>query len=48
MIALWFAFYNFARVHSTLRVTPAMAAGLTNHVWSLDELMAQALEALDE
>ena len=48
MIALWFAFYNFARVHSTLRVTPAMATGLTNHVWSLDELMAQALEALDE
>lgn len=39
MISLWFAFYNFVRVHTTLRVTPAMAAGLTDHVWSLAELM---------
>ena len=39
MIALWFGFYNFVRVHTTLRVTPAMAAGLTDHVWSLPELM---------
>jgi hypothetical protein len=32
--------YNFARVHQTLRVTPAMEAGVTDHVWSLDEIIA--------
>ena len=37
--ALWFAFYNFCRVHQTLRVTPAMEAGITTHVWELDELI---------
>ena len=30
---LWFAFYNFCRIHQTLRVTPAMEAGITDHVW---------------
>ncbi len=40
-IALHFAYYNFCRVHSSLRVTPAMEAGLTNHVWSLSELLFQ-------
>ena len=38
-IALHFAYYNFCRVHSTLRVTPAMEAGLTDHVWSIAELL---------
>jgi IS1 family transposase len=38
-VALWFAYYNFCRVHQTLRVTPAMEAGLTDHVWSLEELV---------
>jgi hypothetical protein len=32
--------YNFCRVHKTLRVTPAMEAGLTDHVWTLEELCA--------
>ena len=32
---LWFAYYNFCRVHKTLRVTPAMESGLTDHVWSI-------------
>ena len=32
--------YNFCRVHSSLRVTPAMQAGLTDHVWTLEELCA--------
>jgi hypothetical protein len=32
--------YNFWRVHQTLRVTPAVAAGLTDHVWELSELIA--------
>src|SRR6202140_3867026 len=34
-VALYFFHYNFCRVHSSLRVTPAMEAGLTDHVWSL-------------
>jgi IS1 family transposase len=38
--ALHVAFYNFCRVHGTLRTTPAMAAGVTDHVWELDELLA--------
>lgn len=39
-VALHFAFYNFCRVHQTLRVTPAMAAGIADHVWELEELIA--------
>lgn len=38
-VALHFAYYNFCRVHSSLRVTPAMEAGLTNHVWTIPELI---------
>ncbi|NOT97034.1 MAG: IS1 family transposase [Nitrospira sp.] len=37
-VALHFMHYNFARVHQTLRVTPAMEAGVTDHIWSLEEL----------
>jgi hypothetical protein len=33
---------NFARIHKTLPVTPAMAAGLTDHVWTLEEIAAFA------
>jgi len=42
-LALHFAYYNFCRVHSSLRVTPAMEAGLTDHVWTLDELVEGVL-----
>jgi hypothetical protein len=38
--------YNFARVHKTLRITPAMAAGITDHVWSLEEIAMLADAAL--
>ena len=38
-IALHFLHYNFCRVHKTLRVTPAMEAGIANHVWTLDEVV---------
>jgi IS1 family transposase len=38
--ALYFAHYNFCRVHSSLRVTPAMEAGITDHIWRLSELLA--------
>lgn len=41
-VALHFAYYNFCRVHSTLRVTPAMEAGLTAHVWTVAELLKAA------
>ncbi len=39
-VALWFMYYNFCRIHQTLRVTPAMEAGLSNHVWSIEEMVA--------
>ena len=38
-VALHFAHYNFVRIHQSLRITPAMAADLTGHVWSLEELI---------
>ena len=34
-VACWFAFDNFCRVHKSLRITPAMAAGISDHVWSV-------------
>ncbi len=37
-VALHFMWYNFGRVHRTLRITPAMAAGVSDHVWSLEEV----------
>ncbi len=39
VVALYFMHYNFARVHKTLRVTPAMEAGLSDHVWTLEEII---------
>ena len=53
-VALWFVYYNFCRVHTTLRVTPAMAASISNHVWTIDELcgllpeMASATKRTDK
>jgi len=38
MLAIYFLYYNFRRVHQTLRVTPAVEAGLVNHVWTLEEM----------
>ena len=38
--ALYFLHYNFARIHRSLRVTPAMAAGIADHVWSVEEIVA--------
>ena len=39
-VALWFMYYNYCRVHQTLRVTPAMEAGISDHVWGLGELVS--------
>jgi len=38
-LSLYFMFYNFCRVHQTLRVTPAMEAGIADHVWEIEEIM---------
>jgi hypothetical protein len=38
-VALHYMWYNFARVHKTLRVTPAMEAGTANHVWTIKEIV---------
>jgi hypothetical protein len=38
-VALHFMHYNFGRIHKTLRVTPAMAAGVSDHVWSIEEIV---------
>jgi hypothetical protein len=38
-LALYFAFYNFCRIHKTLRVTPAIAAGITDHLWTLEDIV---------
>jgi len=44
-VSLHVAWYNFVRVHESLRVTPAMEAGITNHVWTVQELVERALAA---
>lgn len=41
-LAIHFAWYNFVRVHKSLRMTPAMAAGITDHIWSIPELLEAA------
>lgn len=41
-VALHFMYYNFGRIHKSLRVTPAMEAGISDHVWSIEEIAALA------
>jgi hypothetical protein len=38
--AIQFAYYNLCRIHQTLKVTPAMEAGITDHVWEIGELLS--------
>ena len=40
-LALYFVFYNFTRIHKTLSMSPAMAAGITDRLWSLDDVIAK-------
>lgn len=40
-LALYFCFYNFCRIHKSLKVTPAMAAGITDRLWSLEDIVAK-------
>ena len=42
-VALFVAHYNLCRVHETIRMTPAMAMGVSDHIWSIGELVAKAL-----
>jgi IS1 family transposase len=44
-VSLHYMYYNFGRIHQSLRVTPAMAAGVSNHVWSLEEIAALVKDA---
>jgi DNA helicase TIP49 (TBP-interacting protein) len=37
-VSLHFMYYNFARIHQTLRVTPAMEAGITDHLWTVEDI----------
>jgi hypothetical protein len=39
-LALYFTFYNFARIHKSLRVTPAMAAGISDKLWTMEDIVA--------
>jgi hypothetical protein len=39
-VAVHYMHYNFCRIHKTLRITPAMAAGVTDHVWSAADIVA--------
>jgi len=41
-VAIHFLHYNFARVHKSLRVAPAMEAGISDHFWTLEEIAALA------
>jgi IS1 family transposase len=45
-VALFHMHYNFARIHQALRVTPAMAAGLNDHLWSIQEIVALSQPAV--
>ena len=46
-LALYFMFYNFCRIHKTLKVAPAMAAAVTDKLWSMDDIVA-LIDARDE
>jgi IS1 family transposase len=41
-VVLWYTWYNFGRVHKSIRMTPAMAAGISDHIWSVRELLEAA------
>ena len=47
-LCLHFAYYNFCRVHMKLRVTPAMESKLTDHIWTIGELLATQDEDITE
>jgi hypothetical protein len=44
VLALYFAYYNFCQMHRSIRMTPAMAAGITRRPWTMADLLAAATE----
>lgn len=46
-VSLYVMHYNFCRVHEALRITPAMALGIADHIWSIGELVQAAFEQED-
>jgi len=44
-LALHFAYYNFCRIHQTLKMSPAMAAGLKDHPWIIRELLEKSTQS---
>jgi hypothetical protein len=46
-LALYFLYYNFVRIHKTLKVSPAMAAGVSDRLWSVEDIVA-LIDARDE
>ena len=47
-VALHFMYYNFVRIHKTLRMTPAMAAGVTDRLWEMSDIVALVEAAEDK
>jgi hypothetical protein len=47
-LALYFVFYNFVRIHKTLKMTPAMAAGVTDRLWSMEDIVTLSDNAQDQ
>jgi hypothetical protein len=47
-VALYMVWYDLCRVLQTLRVTPAMEAGISDHIWSIEELLRAGMEGADE
>ena len=39
-VSLHFMYYNYCRIHQTLRVTPAMEIGISDHIWSIEEIIS--------
>jgi hypothetical protein len=39
VVVLYFTYYNFCQIHKSLRVTPAIEAGIANYVWALEEII---------
>jgi IS1 family transposase len=46
-LSLHFAYYNFCRIHGSIRMTPAMKAGIADHIWSIEEILNFAPERLN-
>jgi IS1 family transposase len=47
-LAIWFLYYNFCQKHALLKTTPAIKAGLTDHIWNLYELLKQLVDISKE